>query len=420
MCFGRASNASYGAPDSIWGNRPEHVLNAAIRRLDVTKYKPGQRLNAMTVDAGGPYNPFAPGAPLTIYASGVRNALDLVWTHDGVLFAPNNGSSPPGNAPGSPDGSVPASNGVTTYEEDYLYKIVPGGYYGHPNPTIGHYVLDGGNPAAGGGSDLIPQYPVGTNPDPAYKGYVFDFGPHPSPNGIIEYQDHTFGGKLQNALLVTEYGQGNDIIALARNVDGSISGQLTVNKDGPLPAGLTAAIYPARGNLAPVVSAGPDGPAAHSGTHTASRKAARLWLCKSSPRSPASQPICPLSSACCVKRRLSCGSTVPCAGQRNESPAPPSVWASEPPAVNGANANSRSVRRYKTTPPGGGVGPAAGARQRASRYSMVRAAMLAPRRLAPYSIAKAKRSREALRRVTSASRRVPGESRNASSTASEI
>ena len=249
LYFGQASDSSYGAPDDIWGNRPEHMLSAAILRLDVTMITPGQPLNAMTIDAGGSYNPFALGAPLTIYASGVRNAFDLVWTHDGELFAPNNGSSPPGNAPGSPDGTVPAINGVTTYEEDYLYKIVPGGYYGHPNPTIGHYVLDGGNPASGGGSDLIAQYPLGTTPDPAYQGYVFDFGPHPSPNGIIEYQDHTFDGKLQDALLVTEYGQGNDIVALTRNANGTITGQRGITGFDFLQNPLSLCEDPANGNI---------------------------------------------------------------------------------------------------------------------------------------------------------------------------
>ena len=39
-------------------------------------------LDVHTEDAD-PYNPFAPGAPLTIYATGVRNAYDLVWHSNG-------------------------------------------------------------------------------------------------------------------------------------------------------------------------------------------------------------------------------------------------------------------------------------------------------------------------------------------------
>lgn len=244
----QASNTSFGAPDSTWGMRPEHMLNAAILRLDVSKITPGQPLDAMTVDAGGPYNPLASGAPLTIYASGVRNAFSLLWTHDGVLYAPNNGSSSGGNAPASPDGAVPAIDNVSVNEEDYLYQIVPGGYYGHPNSTIGHYVLDGGNPTSGGGSDVIPQYPAGTQPDPAYKGFVFDFGPHPSPNGIIEYQDYSFGGKLQNAILVSEYGQGNDIIALTR-ANGTITGQRGITGFEFLQNPISLAEDPTNGNI---------------------------------------------------------------------------------------------------------------------------------------------------------------------------
>src|SRR6185437_6001582 len=202
----------------------------------------GAALNVKTIDAGGTYNPYAAGAPLIIYATGVRNAFSLIFTANGNLLAVNNGSSAGGNAPafsatnttqingrridtGQPYNgpNIPGITNVTTTERDYLYNIKQGGYYGHPNPTRGEYVLDGGNPSTGAVADeVFSQYPIGTKPDANYRGAAWDFGPHVSPDGIIEYQDKTFGGALQGALLVTEYSAGSDIVALSRDANGNI------------------------------------------------------------------------------------------------------------------------------------------------------------------------------------------------------
>src|SRR5258708_30280775 len=83
----QSSNTSYGAPDSIWGNRPEHLLNGAILRINTRAIT-----NAVDVktDSGGTYNPGAPGAPVTLYATGLRNAYDMVWATNGRLCAPVN------------------------------------------------------------------------------------------------------------------------------------------------------------------------------------------------------------------------------------------------------------------------------------------------------------------------------------------
>ena len=68
-------------------------------------------LNVLTPDAGGTYNPFASGAPLIIYATGVRNAFSLIFTANGDLLAVNNGSSAGGNAPGYTAGASGQING---------------------------------------------------------------------------------------------------------------------------------------------------------------------------------------------------------------------------------------------------------------------------------------------------------------------
>jgi glucose/arabinose dehydrogenase len=205
----QGSNTAYGAPDAIWGNRPERVLSASILRLDVSRLTPGLPLDARTPDGGGTYNPRVRTAPLTVYATGVRLAYDLCWTSDGELYVPTNGSSAGGNAPG---GDV-LSN-IPISEDDWLFRVVPGKYYGHPNPQQGHHVLNGGNPTAGYDFAEILQYTVGTRPDPKWVPAAFSFGKHASANGIIQYKSSAFAGTLRGKLLVCRYNVPGDIAVL--------------------------------------------------------------------------------------------------------------------------------------------------------------------------------------------------------------
>lgn len=244
MYVGQGSMSSMGAPDTAWGMRPEHVLSAAILRLDLTKLPATLPLDVKTADGGGSYNPFATGAPLTIYASGLRNAYDLVWASNGSLYAPTNGASAGGNTPATPSPlpaacasridaatngaytgpSVPALTNVPDAQDDFLFRVVKGGYYGHPDPARCEWVLNGGNPTSGVDNAEVPQYPVGTLPDRNWHPAVFDFGRHYSPDGAIQYQSNTFNGALKGQLLVVRYSAGDDIIALSLGADGSVTG----------------------------------------------------------------------------------------------------------------------------------------------------------------------------------------------------
>jgi hypothetical protein len=238
----QGSNTAFGAPDTAWGMRNEHLLNAAILRLDTTKLTTVP-LDVKTPDGGGTYDPFAAGAPLTLYATGVRNSYSLLWDENGNLWAPTNGSSAGGNTPaynsadpnqingkrigtGAPYSgpNVPALTSIPQTEDDWMFRIVKGGYYGHPDPARGEYVLDGGNPTSGIDKAQFTQYPVGTKPDANYRGAAWDFGPHRSPDGIIEYHGNAFGGALDGKLLITEYSGGDDLVVLTRGANGTISG----------------------------------------------------------------------------------------------------------------------------------------------------------------------------------------------------
>ncbi|WP_242919822.1 Ig-like domain-containing protein [Pontibacter liquoris] len=229
------SNTAMGESNKVWGNRPERLLSAAVLRLDIVKAdKKPLPIDAMTRDGGGTYNPYASDAPLTLFATGIRNAYDLVWHSNGQLYVPTNGSAAGGNTPALKSGTIwsdgkpytgpdiPALTNVRATQCDFLYSVVKGGYYGHPNALRNEYILNGGNPTDGKDPGEIVWtasgnsygYPVGTPKEPNFRGWAYNFGPNISPNGAIEYKSNAFGGKLQGRLLVCRFSGGDDLIVL--------------------------------------------------------------------------------------------------------------------------------------------------------------------------------------------------------------
>ena len=225
------SNSAMGATDNAWGQRPERALSASVLKVNIPAIT-SPPLDVKT-EEGGTYNPFAANAPVSFFATGVRNPYDLVWHSNGQLYVPTNGSAAGGNTPASPatlpavcanrtDGAytgpaVPTITSVAQIQKDWLFRVVQGGYYGHPNPTRCEWVMNGGNPTAGQGNDgpaEVYEYPTGVQPDRNYRGTAYDFGLNKSPNGAIEYRSNVFGPALQGKLLVVRYSQGKDIMVL--------------------------------------------------------------------------------------------------------------------------------------------------------------------------------------------------------------
>jgi hypothetical protein len=236
----QGSNNAMGAPDSTWGNRPDQLLSAAVLRLDPARLPVTLPVNARTAD-GGTYDPYAPGAPLTLHATGVRNAFDLVWHSNGHLYVPTNGSAAGGNTPATPatlpascarrgytGPSVPALSSVPTAETDYVFDAKPGRYYGHPNPLRCEWVLAGGDPTAGVDPFEVPAYPDGTLPDPNFDlAGTFDAGLHASANGVIEYRGGAFGGQLRGKLINVRYSASQDLQTFDVAPGGALSGRRT-------------------------------------------------------------------------------------------------------------------------------------------------------------------------------------------------
>lgn len=217
----QASNSAFGAPDLTWGMREEHLLSATILRLDTKRLKLGYPISVRTPDASGKYDPKDFGAPLTIYADGFRLAYDMLWHRNGSLYVAVNGSSSGGNTPEG--GGAPAINGVSTAEDDWLFKVKPGKYHGHPNPSARRFVFNGGNPTVAYDFAEQIQYPIGTKPDPNWNPAIYVFGQHTSPDGMIEYKGDALGGKLDGRIMVCRYSNGSDVIVLTLDGNGNIS-----------------------------------------------------------------------------------------------------------------------------------------------------------------------------------------------------
>ncbi|MDT7827289.1 malectin domain-containing carbohydrate-binding protein [Pricia sp. S334] len=256
LYFNQGSNSAAGKPDGSWGNREESLLTAATLRLDLSKLPSTLPLNVHTtrnatainnVDVNSPtldgeYNPYYVNAPLTLFATGIRNAYDLVWHSNGQLYVPTNGTAGGSNAPASIDGTrrpdgtlydhsnplypeVSASNG-NNVQRDWLFRIDPNsslGYYGHPNPYRGEFVLNRGD------ADVNNSVYNGVQADENYRGAAFDFEFNKSPNGVIEYRSNAENGNLKGALLVVRYSGGSDIIAL---VPDGPNGDIATFKEG--------------------------------------------------------------------------------------------------------------------------------------------------------------------------------------------
>ncbi len=220
LYISQSSMSAMGAPDNAWGNKAEVLLSASILQVDVAAIGAGT-VNVRTEGLGANnYNPFAANAPVKIYATGLRSAFDVLWHSNGSLYSATNGSAAGGNTPGG--GGVAALTNVAT-QNDYLFRVQSGKYYGHPNPLRGEYVLNGGNPTAGTDPGEVSQYTVGTQPDSNWGGFIYNYGKNYSPNGMIEYSGSAFGGALNKSIIGVRYSGGDDLIVLDVAANGGIS-----------------------------------------------------------------------------------------------------------------------------------------------------------------------------------------------------
>jgi hypothetical protein len=178
------------------------------------------------------YDPFAPGAVARIFSTGVRNAYDLVWHSNGLLYVPTNGSAAGGAVPNDPrTTTVNEGRGGVERQDDYLFTIERGAYSGHPNPLQDRFILNGGNPTAGVDPNEVLAYPVGIRPDPDYDpARAYSLGPNRSANGVIEYRGDAFGGALRGAVLFAQYSAGDDVRGVRVDAQGRVTGDFRLQR----------------------------------------------------------------------------------------------------------------------------------------------------------------------------------------------
>jgi hypothetical protein len=250
---GNTGAGSSNDSTSEFGPRPEQPLSAAILVADVKApgflgaCTPSSDPLGVLMDQMGIASREVP-CDVEVYASGLRNGYDFTFHSNGQMYAVDNGLGVEGAHPvllPDPTSWSPASGcegPVLGLEQvaahnpgtraDLLYRIEPGGYYGHPNPSRDECIFYGANPSAApdgpipqtGGTTAFQEattYPVGTLPDPNFRPALFSFGDHKSTNGIIEYRSDVFCGALQGELLVSYYSGFDQIRRLTLDGEGT-------------------------------------------------------------------------------------------------------------------------------------------------------------------------------------------------------
>lgn len=181
ILVGGSTNAGHNTPGNKLGGVDESPLSAACLFAKLSK---GDSFDgAVTYDQyndPGIANQVS-GLDVSVYASGLRNPVDLVLTTDGLLFATDNGD----NAGfGDKSMSCTTQEALSISSQDEVNLLVNGGYYGHPNRNRGR------------NDSSQCEYKAGAKPLVELES---------SSDGIIEYTSFAFDGGLKGDLLVSKY-----------------------------------------------------------------------------------------------------------------------------------------------------------------------------------------------------------------------
>ena len=253
-------HTNHGVPSTNFAQLPEYALSAAVVEIDLGKINGTYDLPTLDdEDRAGPNDandPFGgnngknqaklvPGGPVQIYASGYRNAYDLVMTEAGKLYTfDNGGNSSWGGYPGGDCANQTANGGKT--DTDHLHLVNKGSYGGHPNPTRGNKgnTFNGSNPQSpieGPANPIECQYK-----EPGQDGALTTISG--STNGLDEYTASNFGGAMKGDLVVSSFnknifriqlnGTGNQVTSKSVLAGGIGAGALDLTAqgdDGPFP-----------------------------------------------------------------------------------------------------------------------------------------------------------------------------------------
>jgi len=142
----------------------------------------------------------AQGVDIDIFASGLRNHLDMVYTTDARLYATDNGPNIGfGDLSTGPNSQIP----IPANEDDELNYIEVGRYYGSPNRNRG--VNDQ--------RQNIYRHPSVASVPGDFEAPIALFAP--STNGIIEYRSDAFNGGMRGELIAQKWNGKTFRVGLA-------------------------------------------------------------------------------------------------------------------------------------------------------------------------------------------------------------
>jgi len=247
-------NTNQGAPSNNFAELPETALSAAVLEIDINSIgnstydlptlddedRPGVN------DANDPFGgnngknqaKLVQDGPVQIFASGMRNAYDLVKTKKGKLYTFDNG--PNTGWGGTPVGDC--TNDIAeggSFHQDNLHVFYKGFYGGHPNPTRGNKsnTFNSTNPQSPIEGPANPEECVYKAPGPG-DGALTTIGS--SSNGITEYTASNFGNAMKGDLLVVSFNKSVSRLQLNNSGNGLISSTKLFTGVGQAPLDIIA------------------------------------------------------------------------------------------------------------------------------------------------------------------------------------
>ena len=209
-------NTNEGLPSNNFAELPEYALSAAVLEIDLaqigeTTYDlptldgPNDETDPFGGNDGLNQAILEEDGPVRIFATGFRNAYDIVYSEAGNFYVWDNGPNAEyGGAPEDADDCLNIVKDEGNKYEDGLHLVTEGYYAGHPNPTRGNKqnTFGGQSPIEG---DANPIECIFLKPGDAENPALLVH--NASTNGMDEYTASNFNGAMQNDLLAIGFDQ---------------------------------------------------------------------------------------------------------------------------------------------------------------------------------------------------------------------
>ncbi|ASJ76428.1 choice-of-anchor D domain-containing protein [Granulosicoccus antarcticus] len=239
-------HTNQGAPSNNFAELPEYALSSAVLEINLDTIG-DSTYDLPTLDGPSDQNdPFGGNdglnqaileidGPVKIFATGFRNAYDIVYTETGRFYTWDNG--PNAGWGGEPSGNC--SNNlveVGASHKDGLHLISQGYYAGHPNPTRGNKdnKFGGQSPIEGDADPVECNYKTPGQND---GSLVVN---SPSTNGIDEYTASNFAGSMQGDLIAAAFNKVIYRVEFNGNGTAITSNSALLEDLGTTPLDLTA------------------------------------------------------------------------------------------------------------------------------------------------------------------------------------